>query len=393
MTATPDLLARADAERIFQRGPFGRALAILPVGRLPLRGSRRQALVVALIAWVPLAAASFVQDGFRFGASAGAFFADFGAHARYLVALPLLVVADRFCGSRLTAIAHYFLDGGMVGAKERPHFDALVDATRRRCESAAAAIAILVAAYGVVALLVAFVPASEFPAWHRAGEPGRMSLAGGWHVAVSAPLLIALFLAWLWRLGVWTGFLWRMANSPLRLCAAHPDRAGGLKFVGFSVRAFAPIGAALGALLAGRIANQTWMGAPLASYDVTAGGLVVGVIVLFTAPLFALTPRLMHEWREGIYRYGRLAEAVGFQFEDEWFRGRAVDRDALAASDFSAAVDLSGYVSNVYDMRVVPGEIKSIVALAAATAFPLLPVVVLAMPFDVLAKNVAGLFF
>lgn len=393
MTATSDLLARADEKRIFQRGPLGRVLAILPVGREPLRGSRRQAVIVALIAWIPLAVGTIVQDGFRFGASASAFLTDFGAHARYLVALPLLVVADRFCGSRLTALAHYFLDSGMVEAKDRAHFDALVDATRQRCESVGAAVMIVAATYAIVTLLLAVIPASEFPTWHRAGESRRMSLAGGWQVAVSAPLLIALFLAWMWRLGVWTGFLCRMARSPLRLCAAHPDRAGGLKFVGFSVRAYAPIGAALGALVAGRVANQVWHGTPLGSYDITAGGLVVGVVVLFTAPLFSFTPRLMHEWREGVYKYGRLAEQVGLQFEDKWFRSHAVDRDALEASDFSAAVDLSGYVSNVYDMRVVPGELKSMLALAGATALPLLPVVVLAMPFDVLAKSVASLFF
>jgi len=213
-------------------------------------------------------------------------------------------------------------------------------------------------------------------------------------LVVSAPLLLALSAAWLWRLLVWTWFLWRTAYLPIRLCAAHPDHAAGLKFVGFSVRAFAPLGAAFGALLAGRIANHVWGGTSLATYDTTAGAAVVAVLLIFGAPLFAFTPRMMREWRDGVYLYGRLAGQVGFQFEDKWFRETApVDAEALHASDVSEATDLSGYASNVYDMRVAPVDLKSFIALAVATVLPLLPVVLIAAPFDVLMKSVASLFF
>lgn len=389
-----DLLTRAADARIFLRGPFDRALAWLPGARHPGRGLERQAAGVAAIAWAPLVVAVLVQDGLRHGAASSAFLVDFGAHARYLVALPLLVLANRFCGSRLTAIACYFRDVGMVETPHRPRFDALAARTRRRCESGWAAVLILVVTYGFLLALLAFLPRGEIPAWHRVADPRSPTLAGWWHLLVSAPLLLALALGWLWRLVLWTVFLWRIAYLPIRLCAAHPDRAGGLKFVGFSVRAFAPLGAALGALLAGRMANHVWAGTDIATYDMTVGGLVAVVLVVFGAPLLAFTPRLMREWREGVYLYGRLAEQMGVQFEDKWFRGSArVDADALDASDFSAATDLSAYVANVYDMRVAPADLKSFIALAVATVVPMLPVVLLAAPFDVLMKGAASLLF
>ena len=246
MKPLDDPLNRAQATPLFDSGPFERSLAHLPGGRSPVYGLERRAIAVALIAWAPLVVASLAQDGFRYGAATASLLADFGVHARYLFALPLLVMADRVCGSRLTAIARYFVEGGMVQAADRPHFDALIASMRRRCESGWAAIVILAVTYALLVALLAFIPRDEIPYWHHLAQPRSLSVGGWWHVLVSAPLLLALLLAWLWRLFVWTLFLWRMARSPIRLCAAHPDRAGGLKFVGYSVRAFAPVGAAFG---------------------------------------------------------------------------------------------------------------------------------------------------
>ena len=390
-----DPLNQAKTIRLFEDGPFSSILARLPGGRSPDHGFERQAIEVALIAWVPLLVAAVAQDGFRFGASTSSLLTDFGVHARYLGALPLLVMANTFCGSRLTAVARNFVDAGMVGEADRPRYDALVDSTRRRCKSRWAAVAIIACVYMVLGALLEVVPQNEIPFWHYGAEPGVLSAAGWWHVLVSAPLLLALLIAWLWRLLVWTHFLWRMARLPIRLCAAHPDRAGGLKFVGYSVRAFGPIGAALGALLAGRIANHVWHAdAKLDAFAPTAGVVVAATLLLFGAPLLVFTFRLMREWREGVATYGRLAEQLGFQFEDKWFGGKQrVDLHALEVTDFSAAIDLSAYVATVYDLRLAPGDLKSFISLAAATAIPLLPVVLIAAPFDVLMKDIASLLF
>jgi hypothetical protein len=395
MNPRDDPLSRAKATHLFERGPFSSMLARLPGGRSPQHGLERQAIGVALIAWAPLVVASLAQDGFRFGASITAMLTDFGAHARYLAALPLLVMADGICGNRLTAVARNFVDCGMVREAERPKFDALVSSTRRRCESGWAAVVIVACTYALLTILVGVIPQGEIPSWHRLGESRVLSAAGWWHVLVSAALLLALLIGWLWRLLVWTHFLWRMARLPIRLCAAHPDRAGGLKFVGYSVRAFAPIGAALGTVLAGRIANRVWLtDEKLSSYEMVVAGLVGGVMLLFGAPLLAFTLRLLREWREGVASYGRLAGQLGFQFEDKWFyQGQRVDPGVLDASDFSAAVDLSGYAANVYDLRLAPGDLKSFIVLAVGTILPLLPVVLIAAPFEVLLKEIGAVLF
>jgi hypothetical protein len=385
----------ASAAGLFEIGPLGRVLGKLTRIVSADRALAHRAIALALIAWVPLVALSLAQDGFRYGAATASLLADFGVHARYLLALPLLVLADRICGARLSAIARYFFDGGMVADVDRPHFAAVIASTRRACESRWAAAAIIACTYVALVALLEFIPRDEIAFWHQLGPPRSLSPAGWWHLLVSAPLLLALFLSWLWRLIVWTCFLWQMARSPIRLCAAHPDQAAGLKFVGYSVRAFAPVGAALGALLAGRIANHVWhSGAKLESYQYLAGGLIVGVLILFGAPVLVFTSRLMQEWRDGVFTYGKLAEQLGFLFEDKWFRAeQRIDPSVLAASDFSAAIDLSTYVSNVYNIRLTPADLKSFIVLAVATATPLLPVVLIAAPFDVLIKDIASVLF
>ena len=395
MEPSDDPLNRDKVFHLFESGPFSAVLARLPGGRSPDHGLERQAIGAALIAWVPLVVASFAQDGFRFGASTTALLMDFGAYARYLGAIPLLVLADWICGGRLNAIAHNFVDAGMVREADRPRFDALVDSTWRLCKSPWAAVAILAGTYALLMALLDLLPQAEIPTWHRPGAARTLSVAGWWHVLVSAALLLALFMGWLWRLLVWTRFLWRIARLPIRLCAAHPDHAGGLKFVGYSVRAFAPIGAALGAVMAGRIANSVWhTGEKLRNFELPAAGLVGVVVVLFGAPLLTFTLRLMREWREGIATYGKLAGQLGFQFEDKWFyRHQRVDPGVLEASDFSAAIDLSGYASNVYDLRLAPGDLKSFIVLAVATVIPLVPVVLIAAPFDVLLKEIGAILF
>src|SRR5262252_5108383 len=154
MQPSDDPLSRAKVIHLFESGPFSAVLARLPGGRSTEHGLERQALGLAVIAWVPLVVASLAQDGFRLGASTTALLTDFGVYGRYLVAIPLLVMADRICGARLTAIARNFVDAGMVREADRPRFDALIESTRRLCGSPWAAVAIVAWTYVLLTSLL-----------------------------------------------------------------------------------------------------------------------------------------------------------------------------------------------------------------------------------------------
>jgi hypothetical protein len=63
-----------------------------------------------------------------------------------------------------------------------------------------------------------------------------------------------LLFRWYFRLFIWAQFLWRVSRLDLDLKPTHPDKVGGLGFVGTSVFAFSPIAAANGVLVAGFLA-------------------------------------------------------------------------------------------------------------------------------------------
>jgi hypothetical protein len=202
---------------------------------------------VAVVTWVPLPLLSAVSIG-RGGAGAQlhAVLTDFGTLARYLIALPLLVVADLVVGARLTAIARHFVASGLVPPESQERFEALLATTRNWCASGWAAIFIVAFSSLLIATIHEAMPAVHVPAWRVDEKGGTMSPAGWWHLLVSVPILFFVAGSWLWRLLVWTRFLWHAAYLPLRLTAAHPDHAAGLRFVAFSVRDFALLGTVVG---------------------------------------------------------------------------------------------------------------------------------------------------
>ena len=393
MSATARL-ALPWSEQIFERGPFLRLVEVLGAGR-PESHYVRGAIVVAAVAWVPMPLLAFFHDGGRIGPHTVAVFSDAGVYARSLVALPTLVLADLICGGRLTAIARYFLNCGLIDDAERPRLEKLLASTRRWSASPFAAIGILILLVCLTVTLFGYLPRNEMPAWHGGGSAGALTPAGWWHTLVSAQLLSALMFGWVWRLVVWTRYLSHLARFPMRLSAAHPDRAAGLRFLGHSVIAFSPVGFAVGAVFAGLVANHVWhQGRPLMSFRDSGAMVVFLVLLIVGLPPMVFMRRLAREWTRGIQLYGRLATRFANVFEGKWFRhGHPVDPQILEAGDFSAAIDLSTYTQTAYQMNVYPADLRSFVFLAAMTILPIVPVIILSIPLDSVLDTISRALF
>jgi hypothetical protein len=354
-----------------------------------------RAVFTVLVGWVPLAVLAAAQDLALGGDRTRALLLDFGVYARFLIAAPLLIVAEPVCFSRLGRTVRHFLDTGLVREADRVHFDAAVASTRRLRDTPWAELATVLLAYAVIVALMRYVPSGEIPVWHKSGGSGSaaFSVAGWWHALVSLPLLLMLFFGWLWRLFLWGRFLWRMSRLDLRLIPSHPDHAAGLQFVGYSLRAFSLLGLALGAIGAGMVANRVvHAGASPTAYIHFVVALVACVVVLFSGPLLVFTAKLFYaKWR-GTFEYGALALSEGQQFERKWFhRARSIDASVLEASDFSATTDLYQVVSNVYAMGVIPLDLRNLVFLMLATLLPFAPVALIAVPLEVVMTKLSEL--
>ena len=351
--------------------------------------------LAVLLGWVPLVVLSSAQDITFGGDRARALLLDFAVYVRCFIVIPLLIIAESVCIPRLGRTAYHFLDAGLVPVPDRARFDAAVAASRRLRSSKVAELVIVLFAYAVIGVLIRYLPSEAIPAWHKAGDGGSaaFSVAGWWHVLVSLPLLLIPLGGWLWCLLLWGQFLWRMARLDLILIPSHPDHAAGLQFLGYSLRAFGPLGMALGALGAGMTANRVVHGgAPLSAHADLVVALVVGVVILFCGPLLIFTGKLLQERRRGTFEYGVLAHGQGQQFEQKWLKhAQGVDADMLSVPDFSATTDLYQVVANVYDMRAVPIDLRNLGVLIVVTLLPFLPVVFMAMPLDVILTKLLGL--
>ena len=58
-----------------------------------------------------------------------------------------------------------------------------------------------------------------------------LSAAGWWEFLIALPLLNYWWLRWIWKIGLWSWYLFRLSRFRLRLVAADPDRTGGIGFV------------------------------------------------------------------------------------------------------------------------------------------------------------------
>jgi len=385
---------RTDSE-LFAGGPPGRLQRSLGLIKPDEPRIIHRTIFVAVVGWIPLVVLAAVQDSALWGDNMRSLLLDFAVYARSLIAAPLFVLAELVCIPQLGRIVRHFLDAGLVPESERPRFDSAIISTRRLRDSKAAEVITIVLTYVLIIALFRHVPPGEFPAWHKSGsgEHQVLSLAGWWHSLVSIPLLNVLFFGWLWRLFLWGRLLLLLSRLDLQLIPAHPDHAAGLKFVSQSLRAFSLLGCALGAIVAGFVANHiVHAGVPPTAYLYLIGGLVVGVVLLFSGPLFMFSDKLLRAQRQGIFEYGALATGEGQQFERKWLnRVGPLDEGVLEVPDFSATTDLYQVVSNVYEMGTIPLDLKDLVPLAAATLLPFVLVALMTVPLDVLLRQLANL--
>jgi hypothetical protein len=183
---------------------------------------------------------------------------DIEAQVRFLVAVPVLIGAELIAQERMRIMIMRFVDRGIIRAADIPRFNTAIEAATRLRNALPLELTLLIFVYTVGQWFWRSQSALEMASWYGAPHGGHvgLTLPGYWYAFVSLPFFQFLLLRWYVRLFIWLLFLWRISRFDLRLLAAHPDRAGGMGFLGVGSYAFAPILFAQGAVLAGLIANR-----------------------------------------------------------------------------------------------------------------------------------------
>jgi hypothetical protein len=286
---------------------------------------RRRILVISLLGWLPLLVLSLWEGQALGGSATVPFLLDVETHVRFLLAVPLLILAELVIHMRMRLVVQQFLERDLIPESARARFEAAVASVLRWRNSVWAEVCLIGFVYGVGVLIVwRNHVALQTATWYAvpAGGQLKLSLAGYWYGYVSLPLFQFLLLRWYFRLFIWARFLWQVSRLKLRLMPTHPDRAGGLGFLSNIVYAFTPLLLAQGALYAGMIANRIlFLGAKLPAFKVDLA--LVGAVLLFAVlgPLLVFVPPLARAKRTGLREYGVLAQRYVREFDHKWLRG------------------------------------------------------------------------
>jgi hypothetical protein len=326
------------------------------------------------------------------------FLLDVELHARFLVALPLLIAAELVVHQRMRAVVKVFLARNLIPESAKTRFNAAITSAFRLRNSVPAEVLLIAIVYvvGVLILWRQFI-ALDTATWYvtPAADGSKLSLAGMWFGYVSLPIFQFLLLRWYFRLFIWIRFLWQVSRIELSLVPAHPDRVGGLGFLSRTVYAFAILAVALGVMLAGQLANRIFfLGAALTDYKVEIAVLVVFLLCLILGPLLFFAPQLARAKRDGLREYGALAERYVRGFDTKWLRGGApADEPLVGSADIQSLADLGNSYEVVRTMRIVPVTKEAVLQLAVATLAPLAPLLLTMMPLEQLLKALLGLLF
>lgn len=352
----------------------------------------RRIAVIALGAWLPLLILSAIGRRAWGGAVAVPFVSDIEVHARFLVALPLLIAAELIVHQRMRPVVRQFLERGLIAESSRPRFEAAFSSAMRLRNSTLAEVLLIAFVYGVGVLYVwpRYI-ALDVATWYATPSAGGrvLSPAGWWFAYVSLPVFQFILLRWYFRLFIWTRFLWRVSRCELSLIPTHPDRAGGLGFLSNTVIALEPLLTAHGALLAGWIANQIFFrGATLPEFKLELVAIVGFLLLLVLAPLMLFLPSLSEVRRTGLREYGTLAQRYVREFDDKWMRGGgAVGEPLVGSADIQSLADLGNSFEIVRGMSLVPFTRKTVVQLGIVTLLPVAPLLLTMVSLEELLKR------
>ncbi len=340
--------------------------------------------LLIIVTWAPLVILSLLQEG----RVAIPLLRDPVIFSRFLFVVPLLELAQVVVGTSLGVQMRHFLESGLVAERDRPAYEfARAAAIRlRNSNTMEAVFAILALALSIVSRVVSRLAIHD-STWERMDT--TITAAGWWYTLVSLPILYFLLLSWIWVFLLWTVLLFRVSRLDLELTPTHPDRAGGLGFLGWGLASFAIVLLALSAVLSGSLAGEIlFRGSSLDELKYHVIIFVVLAIAILHAPLLAFSGRLARCRFRGLLEFGTLIGRHDRDFDEKWIKARGTDRASLLGSpDAQTLAGVGAIYEHVERMQLLPFDRKALLVLVSAALIPMIPLVGTAIPVkEILSK-------
>ncbi|HEX4851372.1 MAG TPA: hypothetical protein VFV08_11225 [Puia sp.] len=359
---------------LVQNGIFHSWLQKAHLAGLSTRNYLLRTLTICAVLWLPLLLLSLFQ-GLTFGNKVEITFAnDFVTHVRLLVIIPILIFSERPVDYRLKELSHFFFVAGILNKDDYSKFEKIKQSIIKYSMSWWPDLVILIIITSNIVIRWKNQPhVSSF--WVLLPKDGTevISWAGIWYLAISIPLFQYLLLRWLWRWIMWLIYFRKIAHLPLKLNPAHPDKAGGLGFLGIQPAPFLSVTLAMSMLVSVAIAGQiVFFKVPLKDYYVLLSGVAFIAIILNVLPLLMFMRPMAKQRRKGIFEYSALIQEHHREFDQKWLYKKS-DEQILGTSDPSSMIDINSSFESVINMRFFPFDIRIMFTTILIVILPILP--------------------
>ena len=316
----------------------------------------KRSVIVVLLTWVPVALLALHGGLAGGGLITTNFFADFAAHAQFLIAMPLFMLAEPIVEASTRDAARQFLTCGIIRAEDHPRIYGIQSQVKRLRLSYLPEIATIVIAYTLsLVILVPEFGSHPLPTWHVRDYTHWRTLtgAGAWEFLVALPLLNYTWLRFVWKILIWTFYLYRVSIMRLELHATHPDLTGGIGFVSYARSRFAAFILAYGI---SNVAATVGYEIAILHYDLSTltvwgplVGFTIGAPLLFTLPLFMFTEQLYRSKRHALALYRERVTEHSRLVEKHWL---GADHNTASATKDAATDGVDDFGHDVLAHRI-----------------------------------------
>lgn len=393
MSSSASLESRDDVSLVRDDPPFRwqRSIGLIP--RSGGLGIGRRAVFWTALAWLPIAVWAWWAGRAlpEQGQTPEPLLQHFGVHARLLLGIPLLIVAEAVAQKIMARLFPQFVHAGIVRPTEEPQFHAILVRTAR-LRGATLPWVIIIGFALAWAFTGTVVHRAHELLWAAEGGPGpSLGFGGWWYIYVGRPIFIVLLLGWLWRLILLGVTLKGIAKLDLAIVPTHPDRAGGLGFVEKFPAAFSIVVFVTGMVIAGGWGHDAeFHGLDVHSlYPMMAAALVIALVV-YLSPYLVLAGPLGRAKKQALLDYATMVAQHGRAVRKKWILGDAkVEEPLLDAPEIGPVADTISLYEAVQRMRRIPLGMTAALAIAVPLLIPFIAVLAIQIPLKELLGGLA----
>jgi hypothetical protein len=315
--------------------------------------------------------------------------AAIGVHARLLLAIPLFFVCETKVAPRMAEFVGNIVRSEVVPPSALPMLESGIAGITRWKDSWIPEAMCLLATVLLPLIGKQLHLVGAMATLDSSRLATEWTLAGRWYWFVCLPLFRFLLFRWLWRLGLWCYFLWRVAKLELDLVPTHPDGAAGLGYLEVVQTYFTPLVLAISVVESASFAEGLSVGTMTFEAVFPALALILALdAVLFLGPLLIFAPKLWTCRVKGLSDYMVFAARYVIGFDRKWLGDDPAPLNLLLGTqDLQSLADLSNSIDNVRNMRWVPLSLRLLESLAISALLPLVPLLLFKYPVADLARN------